>query len=260
MGKVISVVLPKGGVGKTTSAVNLAYFFALKNYKTLVIDLDPTASCSMSLGFNEDNIFGDIFDVFSYAKTIESVVHFTGISNLYCIPQMKLDAIEEGRQQKLNANESLLKNVISTISEDYDFIIFDCPPYLFGQTNMALIASDSVLIPIKTDEYSLDAVDELLKRVEYINRRHNTRLEIEGIFITSYERNIKASFKIKKKLFELQSWFMLNGSIPKDANMMNVTFSKKPLGLAFPNSRAAIAYKELAEELIARNKGAIDLL
>ena len=253
MGKVISVLLPKGGVGKTTSAVNLGYYFAKNNYRTLLIDLDPTASCSFSLGFTEENIFGDMFDVFSYAKSIESVIHSTEISNLYCIPHMKLDAIEEGRQQKLNINESLLRNIITTISGDYKFIIFDCPPYMFGSTNMALIASDSVLIPIRTDEYSLAAVDELLKRIDYINSRYHNNLSIEGIFITSYERNIKASFQIKKKLFELQSWFMLNSSIPKDANMMNVTFRKKPLALEFPKSRAAIAYKELAEEILSRN-------
>lgn len=254
MGKIISVVLPKGGVGKTTSAVNLAYFFAYNNYKTLIIDLDPTASCSLSFGFNHENIFGDIFDVFSFAKNVESVILPTGIDNLDCIPQIKLNAIEEGRQQKLNTNEYLLRNVISTISGDYDFILFDCPPYLFGPTNLALIASDSVLVPIRTDEYSLEAVDELLKRIEYINKGYNQYLKVEGIFITSYERNLKASFKIKTKLFQSNSALMFNKSIPKDANMMTATFSKKPLGLMYPKSRASIAYKELAEEIIMRSK------
>lgn len=255
MGKIISIVLPKGGVGKTTSAVNLAFYFAKANLKTLIIDLDPTATCSLSLGFNKENIFGDIFDVFSYAKTIEAVIHPTEIKNLDCIPQIKLNAIEEGRQQKLNSNEYLLRNIINTIAPKYKFIIFDCPPYLFGPTNMALIASDSVLVPIKTDEYSLDAIDELLNRIEYINKRYNQKLKMEGIFITSYEKNIKASFKVKTRLFELNSLHMLNKSIPKDANMMNVTFSKKPLGLLNPNSRAAKAYKELAAEIITRNYG-----
>jgi chromosome partitioning protein len=257
MGKIISVVLPKGGVGKTTSAVNLAYYFALKNYKTLIIDLDPTATCSFSLGFNKENIFGDIFDVFSYAKSIESVIHPTEIKNLDCIPQIKLNKIEEGRQLKLISNEYLLRNVIKTISEDYRFIIFDCPPYLFGPTNLALIASDSVLIPMRTDEYSFDALDDLLIRIEYINKTYNQKLCIEGLFITSYEKNIKASFKIKAKLFEFRSSLMLNKSIPKDANMMDATFSKKPLGSEMPKSRAAIAYKELAEEIISRNFGII---
>lgn len=258
MGKIISVILPKGGVGKTTSAVNLAYFFAKKNYRTLIIDLDPTASCSLSLGFNEVNIFGDMFDVFSYVKSIESVIHSTEISNLFCIPQMKLDVIEEARQQKISINESLLQNIISTISGGYDFIFFDCPPYLFGQSDMALIASDSVLIPVRTDEYSMDAIDELLKRIDYLNIKHSKKLAIEGIFITSYEKNTKAAFRIKKKLYELQSWAMLNSSIPKDANMMNVTFSKKPLSLEYPKSRASIAYEELAEEILSRNS--IDLV
>jgi len=253
MAKIISVVLPKGGVGKTTSSVNLAYFFAKKNYKTLIVDLDPTASCSLSFGFNKENIFGDIFDVFSYSKSIEKVIHPTGIDNLDCIPQIKLNSVEEGRQQKLITNEQLLRNVIKSISPRYRFIIFDCPPYLFGPTNLALIASDSVLIPIRTDEYSLEAVDDLLKRIEFINRRHNQKLMIEGIFITSYERNIKASFKIKTKLFEMNSTIMLNKSIPKDANMMNVTFNRMPLGLVNPKSRAALAYQELAEEIINRS-------
>ena len=252
MAKIISVVLPKGGVGKTTSSVNLAYYFTKKKYKTLIVDLDPTASCSLSFGFNQENIFGDIFDVFSYSKSIDKVIHPTGIDNLDCIPQIKLTSIEEGRQQKLITNEYLLRNVIKSISHDYKFIIFDCPPYLFGPTNLALIASDTVLIPIRTDEYSLEAVDNLLKRIEFINKRYNQKLKVEGIFITSYESNIKASFKIKTKLFEINPTIMLNKSIPKDANMMNVTFSKKPLGLVNPKSRAALAYQELAEEIINR--------
>lgn len=255
MGKIISVALPKGGVGKTTSSVNLAFYFAKNNYKTLIVDLDPTATCSLSLGFNHENIFGDIFDVFSYSKSIDAVIHPTEMKNLDCIPQIKLNSIEENRQLKLISNEYLLRNVINTISHKYSFVIFDCPPYLFGPTNLALIASNSVLIPIRTDEYSLNAVEDLINRIEQINRSSNQNLNIEGIFITSYERNIKASFKIKTKLFELNSRFMLNKSIPKDANMMNATFSKKPLGLTNPKSRAAIAYEEMAKEIINKNFG-----
>ena len=253
MGKIISVALPKGGVGKTTSAVNLSYFFAKKKYRTLIVDLDPTATCSLSFGFDQNNILADIFDVFSYSKTIESVIHPTGIKNLDCIPQIKLSPVEEGRQSKLITNEYLLRNVIRTIASNYKFVIFDCPPYLFGPTNLALIASDSVLIPIRTDEYSLDAIDDLLKRIEYMNRSYNPKLAVEGIFITAYEKNTKAAFKIKTKLFESSSPYMLNKSIPKDANILDATFSQKPLGLVLPKSRASLAYEEMAEEIINRN-------
>ena len=250
MGKVISVVLPKGGVGKTTSAISLAINFAERNFNTLIIDLDPTASCSMTLGFNEENVIGDIFDVFSYSKNIQSVIHPTEIDKLSCIPQMKLNSIEEGRQARLVSNNYLLKNVIDSIKADFDFIILDCPPYLFGTSFLALIASDSVLVPIKTDEYSLDAVRTLGKRIEYIKMMYNKNLYVEGIFLTSYERNIKAAFRIKTELYKQYPNLMLNVTIPKDVNMMNVSFRKKPLSIVYPKSRASIAYRELAEEII----------
>ncbi len=145
-------------------------------------------------GFNHENIFGDIFDVFSYSKSIDAVIHPTEIDNLDCIPQIKLNSVEEGRQLRLITNEYLLRNVISTIAPNYKFIIFDCPPYLFGPTNLALIASDSVLIPIRTDEYSFEAVDDLLKRIEYINRRYNQKLRIEGIFHNFIRKKYKSLF------------------------------------------------------------------
>lgn len=253
VGKVISILLPKGGVGKTTSAVGISINLAKLNYKTLIVDLDPTATCSSVLGFDEENTLGDIFDVFSYSKNIQTVIQPTEIDNLFCIPQMKLNSIEEGRQVRLLNNNYLLRNVIDSIKADFDFIIFDCPPYLFGTSLLVLIASNSILIPVKTDEFSLDAVRTLGKRIEYIQMMYNNNLQIEGIFLTSYERNIKAAFKIKTELYKRYPNLMMQVSIPKDVNMMNVSFTKKPLSIVYPKSRASLAYKELAEEIVNKS-------
>ncbi|PID59366.1 MAG: hypothetical protein CR986_06375 [Ignavibacteriae bacterium] len=253
MSKIISVILPKGGVGKSTSTVNLGYYFALQNKKTLLIDLDPTATCSYSLGFRNEDIKGDIFDVFSFSKSINSVIVPTKIKNLDCIPHTKLGVIEEGRQLRLLRNEYLLRNFVAQIAHNYNFIIFDCPPYLFGPTNLALHASNSVLIPIKTDGYSLEALDELLQRIEYVKKRGNQKLHVEGIFITSYEKDLKASFKLKTKLFNKNSNLMLTKSIPKDENLLSASFNNTPIAIESPESSAAIAYKELANEILDKN-------
>ena len=154
MGKIIAVATPKGGVGKTTTAFNLSYAFALNGKKTLLIDADPSGSCSSI--FNDLNFTGGIFDIFSYSKLLSQIVHRTKHKNLHLVPFKKISFHDESRLSKLTSNLLLFRNQLRPEAASYDYIIIDCPPYLVGMTTNSLIAADSVIIPIQPFFFKID--------------------------------------------------------------------------------------------------------
>ncbi|HSP87738.1 MAG TPA: ParA family protein, partial [Ignavibacteriaceae bacterium] len=228
MGKIIAVALPKGGVGKTTTAVNLAFALALKKKQTLLIDLDPAGSCSSSLGFIKGKINGDMFDVFNFSRSLLQVIQKTELEYLSFIPLNNLNYKDEIRLSKLATNQFLLRNVLKGEAHSYDYIIIDCPPYLIGLTTDALIAADSVLIPVMTGKFSMDAVDKILEHMDTIRRNYNHHLAVEGILMSNYEFNVKISFTAKKELYEKYPDYVLRTVIPKNIAVVEATFHNKP--------------------------------
>lgn len=253
MGKIISIAIPKGGVGKTTTAVNLSLALAKKGYKVLLIDVDPSGQCAASFKLNSEK-HGSIFDVFSSTKKIEDVIFDSGYENLSCIPMKKSSYNDEVRLLILAEKVMNLRYALRTLTVKYDFIIIDCPPSLTGTTTNILNASDSVLIPIRASRYSLDELTRILNHVELINRTTNTDLKIEGIVLTIDEAKTKISHNIKKELILKYPNLMFKTSIPKTIKVQEASFDKRPILIYDPQSSCAKAYLKLADEIILRNE------
>ncbi len=254
MGKTIAVAVPKGGVGKTATAVNLAASLAVAEKKTLLIDFDTSGACSNYLGFNPDNFQGDIFDVISFTTHISKVIHQTDLSNLEIIPSDFSNLIREERLNRLTNNTNIFKNILNADElKIYDFIIIDCPPYLKGLTTLALTASDSLLIPVKAGQFSITALKKILKYVDLIKLNYNAKLQIEGILLTMYEAHTKAWAMTNEKLDESFADYLFKTIIPKNVAITESEFFSKPAILFNVKSKGSIAYLELANEIIQKN-------
>ncbi len=250
MSKIISIASPKGGVGKTTTALNLSIALTKHYKKTLLIDADPGRYCTLSLEFTDNEIFGDIFDLFTYTKTFREIIHKTKIPFLEVIPFREISVNEENQLLNLAKNELVIKQALENNSDYYDFIIIDCPPYLNGITTNALLASDSVIVPIKSSNYSIQAVKRIQSFIKELNRQFNSPVNLEGILLTMYEANTKTSFLTKKLLFSKFPNLTFKTTIPKNVSITEATFYKKPVISINSSARASQAYLKLAEELI----------
>ena len=254
MSKTISVCIPKGGVGKTTTAVNLSASLAVAEKKTLLIDADPFGASAIALGYTPDKIKGGLAEIFGFTHSIKSVIHRTDLEYLDFVPSNIYSINMHDRFIKYAENRSILKNSLTPIENYYDFIIIDCPPVLKGITTNALVASDSILIPIKSGHFSLEAVDTLFKYFEHLKEIANPHLTIEGIILTMYEKESKVTKISERELKIKYSKYLLNTVIPNTNLLNESTFYGKPLCLYKINSEGAIAYLNLANEIIKNNK------
>lgn len=254
MGKKIAIAVPKGGVGKTTTAVNLAAGLAIAEKKTLLIDFDPSGACSVSLGFENEKLKGDIFQVISFIKYIDSVIHKTDLQTLDFIPcSINSGEIEE-RISRLTRNIYLFENILNQYAlGKYDYILIDCPPYLKGLTTVALTAADSVLIPIRAGQFSISALKKMYNHITWVRDNLNKRLSVEGILLTMFEPNTKAWGLTKRALFENFGGDILETVIPKSTTISEAEFYGKPTMLFDVKSSGSLAYLQLANELMNRN-------
>ncbi len=253
MARIIAVALPKGGVGKTTTAVNLAASLAVAEHRTLLIDMDTFGASGLSLGFTEGAIKAGLYEVFNFISALQSAIHTTELRHLDFVPSNVQTIQMEERILRLADNRSILRNALRGIAQNYEYVVLDCPPVLRGMCANALNAADSVLIPVKSGHFSLDAVDKLFRYVEWMREVANRDLQVEGILLTMYESNTRVTDITVRELQAKYRRHMLQTTIPKNTALSEASFYGKPAVLFNANSKGAAAYLALAQEIIDRN-------
>lgn len=253
MGKTISIALPKGGVGKTTTAINLAASFAVAEKRVLIIDMDISGAAGISLGFNLQDRTPGVFDIFSYTRSIDQCIRKTELEFMDFVPMNSLSPINEERLTRMADNKMLLYHLLMTVKQNYDYILLDCPPYTRGLMAAALVASDSVLVPAKSGHMSLEAIDKLYEYIDWIRRFTNRPLPTEGIVRTMHESRTKVGAITNQDLSEKYKEDILSTVIPKNTTLSESSYYGKPAILYKADSKGSLAYLALAHELMNNN-------
>ena len=252
MGKIISVANQKGGVGKTTTAINLSASIALLGKKVLLIDIDPQANASSGLGIQADS--RGIYELLLGEASQEEVIWSTEIETLKIIPsRVDLTGAEIELVSK-ESREKVLKSALNGVREEFEFIIIDCPPSLGLLTLNALAVANSVLIPMQCEYYALQGLSHLLKTLKLIKKSINPDLKVEGILLTMYDCRTLLAAQVKDQVQKYFSDFLLKTVIPRNVRLSEAPSHGKPIMLYAGRSRGADSYVELAKEIISRSK------
>jgi chromosome partitioning protein len=254
MAIVLAVVNQKGGVGKTTTAINLSSALALEGLKTLLIDCDPQANSTGGFGFARDDNRKSTYDIFSGECTLAEAVQETEIATLSVVPSNKnlIGANVELIQNERRAFQ--LRDALEPVRSTYDFILLDCPPALDLLTLNALVATDRLLVPMQAEYFALEGISELVHTLERVRGGFNPKLEIEGVVLTMYDDRTNLAQQVTENLRDFFKDKLLKTVIPRNVRLAEAPSYGKPVLLYDPKSRGAESYRNLADELLSRNK------
>ena len=254
MGKTVAICNQKGGTGKTTTAVNLSSALASLGKNILLIDMDPQGNSTSGVGVNKNDIQISIYDVLVQKSPIIDTIHKTAFSRMDIIPcNINLTGAEIELVGAL-ARETRLKKAIDTIKAKYDFIFIDSPPSLGLLTLNALVAAESIIIPIQCEFYALEGVSQLINTIGLIKDGLNSNLEIEGVLMTMADFRTNLTTEV---INEIRNYFKektYNAVIPRNIRLSEAPSFGKPINIYDPHSAGSIKYKELAEEFLGRNQ------
>lgn len=260
MAKVISLVNQKGGVGKTTTSINLSASLGKLGKKTLLIDLDPQGNTSTGLGINKVDIIGSIYECLSDTMPAKKSIIKTRFSNLYLLPAtinlagIDIELIEKSHDDKSFKINDQLKKVIEPIKDKFDYIIIDCPPSLGILTTNALVASDSVIIPVQCEFFALEGITQLLNTIIITQTRLNPTLRIEGVLLTLLDSRTNMGFEVVEEVRKFFGEKVFNTIIPRLIRLVEAPSHGEPISDYEPEGRAAEAFNNLAKEVISRDE------
>ncbi len=253
MGKIIAIANQKGGVGKTTTAINLAASLATLDYKTLIVDADPQANSTSGMGFDPREIEFSIYECMVEGVVAKDSIIETEFPNLYLLPS-HIDLVgAEIEMINLKSREEKMKDALDSIKADYDFIVIDCSPSLGLITINSLTAADSVIIPVQCEYFALEGLGKLLNTIKIIQTRLNTNLTIEGILLTMYDLRVRLSNQVVNEVTTHFKHLVFNTIIPRNIRLSESPSYGVPAIAQDSDSKGAISYLNLAREILVRN-------
>ena len=254
MGRVIAVANQKGGVGKTTTAINLSACLAEKGQKVLAIDMDPQGNMTSGLGIDKDEVEKNIYDLMIGQVGVEEVLQKEAIENLDIIPTSIDLSAAEIELIGVDDKEFIIRNAIAPIKDNYEYIIIDCPPSLSMLTINAMTTADSVLVPIQCEYYALEGLSQLIHTVELVKERLNPILEIEGVVFTMYDARTNLSLQVVENVKENLQQNIYKTIIPRNIRLAEAPSYGMPITRYDKRSTGAESYRRLAEEVIHRGE------
>ena len=253
MSKIIAITNQKGGVGKTTTSVNLSACVADAGKRTLIVDIDPQGNASSGLG-KLDNDALSVYDVLINGERAAEAIRPTGFANLDILSSSIELAGAEIELVGMENRETLLKRALNEVRENYDYIFIDCPPSLGLITLNALTAADSVLIPIQCEYYALEGVGQLMNTLQLVRKRLNPALAVEGVVLTMLDGRTNLGIQVVQEVKRYFKGGVFGTVIPRNVRLSEAPSHALPIHLYDPRSAGAQAYKELSRELIERNE------